>query len=63
MSNYQFNKGQQVIISCDHGHLIACNDTMYQVGSIDRVQGTISVQLLQDGKSMGAIPENKLKST
>lgn len=48
MSNYQFNRGQQVMIACDHGHLIASDDTMYQVGAINRVQGTISVQLLQE---------------
>lgn len=61
MSNYQFYNGQQVRITADHNHLSACADTVYQVGSVNRVQGAISVQLLRDGKSVGAIPEGKLK--
>lgn len=60
MSNYNFYTGQAVRITATHNHLIACNDTTYQVGSINRVAGVISVQLLKDGRSVGAVPQGNL---
>lgn len=60
MSNYNFFNGQAVKVTATHNHLTASNDTTYHVGSINRVQGAICVQLLHDGKSVGAIPQDKL---
>lgn len=60
MSTTNFIRGQHVVISAPHGHFNASTDTIYQVGSINRVQGLISVQLLHNGKSCGAVPEGKL---
>lgn len=60
MSTTNFVQGQRVLISAPHGHFNASNDTIYHVGSINRVQGLISVQLLHNNKSVGAIPESKL---
>lgn len=59
MSNYTFNNGQAVKVTADHNHIIADNTT-YHVGSSNRVQGAISVQIMQNGKCVGAIPQDKL---
>lgn len=60
MSTTNFIRGQHVVISAPHGHFNASSDTIYQVGSINRVAGLISIQLLLNNRSVGAIPESKL---
>jgi hypothetical protein len=61
MSEYKFNTNQSVQVTADHNH-IAASEQVYKVGSIDRISGAISVQLLHDGKCIGALPESKLKA-
>jgi hypothetical protein len=58
MSNL-FN-GQAVKVTASHNHINACAKTQYSVGAINRVQGQYMVNLLLNGKSVGAVPEAKL---
>lgn len=61
MSHPEFNRGQNVQVVKPHNH-IAADDTVYQIGSLDRIQGSITVVLLKDGKAAGAIPQSKLQA-
>lgn len=62
MSNYNFMTGQPVLVTAPHNHFQPSSDTIYHVGSIGRIQGSISVQLLLNGVSVGAVPQDKLKA-
>ncbi len=59
MSNSKFMRGQ--FVQTPHLHIPADN-TLYQIGAIDRVLGDISAVLLKDGKVVGCTPESCLKA-
>lgn len=61
MSSPNYITGQSVKVTKDHNHIKA-GDTVYQIGSLDRISGRISAVLLLDGKSIGAIPESCLQA-
>lgn len=61
MSETKFMRNQQVIVTQPHNHIMADN-TVYQIGSLDRISGSINAVLLKDGKCIGSIPENKLQA-
>jgi len=60
MSTTNFFNGQPVRVIADHNQFQASAGITYHVGSINRVSGLISVQLLHNGRSVGAIDERKL---
>ena len=60
MSNFFPN--EQVTIKTAHGHFEASNETIYSVGSNDKINGIPMVQLLKEGKACGAVPEYKLQT-
>lgn len=62
MSISNFYPGQPVHIISPSGHLIPSDDITYHIGAINRVAGLVSIQLLQDGRSVGAIDESKLQA-
>lgn len=61
MSSPNFNLNQRVIVTQDHNHIPA-DDTIYQIGSLDRIQGSIQAVLMQNGKVVGALPQTKLQA-
>lgn len=61
MSSPNFTQNQRVKVIQGHNHIIA-DDTVYQIGSIDRISGAVSVLLLKDGVCVGAIDQNKLRA-
>lgn len=54
-------RNQQVIVTQPHNHIHA-DGTVYQIGSLDHISGSISAVLLKDGKCIGSIPESKLQA-
>jgi len=58
--NNLFN-GQAVKVAVSHNHIQACAVTGYTVGAVNRVQGVYMVNLLKDSKSVGTVPEGKLR--
>lgn len=61
MSISNFTHNQTVKVITAHNH-IAADDTIYNIGSIDRIRGDISIVLLKDGNVYGAIPQTKLQA-
>lgn len=59
MSNL-FN-GQAVKVAVRHNQFRVSKNTIYHVGSINKVMGEYSVQLLKAGRCVGAIPERNLE--
>ena len=59
MSN--FTTGQPVKVTESHNQFTP-SDQVYNVGAINRILGVYSVILLLNGKVMGAIDQNKLKT-
>ncbi len=62
MSTPDFTRGQSVKVQTAHNHIPA-DDTIYQIGSLDRISGDISAVLLKDGKCIGSIPQIKLRAS
>ena len=61
MSEYNFIQNQKVLVIADHTHIKA-SDTIYTVGSIDRISGRISVVLMLDDKCIGAVDQSCLRA-
>lgn len=61
MSSPNFNLNQRVIVTQNHNHIKA-GETIYQIGSLDRVQGSINAVLMQNGKVVGVLPQTKLQA-
>ncbi len=61
MSTANFNHGQRVQVVQPHNHLNA-DDTIYTIGSLDRISGDYSALLLKDGICVGALPQTKLQA-
>lgn len=61
MSAPKFNPGQRVKVIQSHNHIIA-DDTEYRIGQINRICGAVSVQIMKDGKCIGAVPESCLEA-
>jgi hypothetical protein len=58
----QLFQGSKVIVTKGFNQFSACNNTQYQIGAINRVQGTYMALLLKDGKCCGAVPSANLKT-
>ena len=56
----ELHNGQQVKVKISHNHISACNETIYEVGAINRLQGEYKINLLLNGKSAGVVPEKNL---
>ncbi len=61
MSETKFMRNQQVIVTEPHNH-IQVDDTIYTIGSLDRISGVINAVLLKDGVCIGSVPESKLQA-
>lgn len=62
MSTPQFTQNQAVRVIASHNHIVA-DETVYRIGSLDRISGDISAVLLKEGKVYGAIPQSKLQAS
>ena len=61
MSDYNFHPNQKVKVIKSHNHIIA-DDTEYRIGQMNRICGAVSVQIMKDGKCVGAINESCLEA-
>ena len=61
MSTADFNHGQRVQVKETHLHINA-DDTIYTIGSLDRISGDYNALLLKEGVCVGAVSIHKLKA-
>lgn len=62
MSSPNFNINQRVKVIKSHNHIQA-DDTVYTIGSLDRISGRISAVLLKDGNIVGVVDESCLEAS
>lgn len=61
MTPSKLSLGQSVKVIESH-YKINADDTIYTIGSLDRISGDYSALLLKDNKCIGAIPQIKLEA-
>ncbi len=62
MSAPEFSLKQNVTVHKAHNHIPA-GETVYQIGSLDRISGDYSAVLLKDGRCVGSVKTSCLAAS